>query len=391
MASKEKMNTATQITAPWPAPEQAAPATAIAWEAGVKGEREFRNWFYLRHMQRAHISLGLALVLVLVTACIDLISAPDAAARWSALIKVGVICPLPLITLWISRHPRWRYLFPHFMCASILAVGIAFSLINLGADGVGISLRYDTLLLVTVFAYFLGGLASHLACLTGLLLLGGYVTASYFTDVAMDRMAYEGLFLLAVNAIGMLSANNMELAVGAAFARAQAAGNLSERDPLTGLLNRRGFGQRFELIWNQAQREEKSLAVAMIDLDHFKSINDRHGHAAGDMALRTVADVLASKATRPFDVAVRWGGEEFVVVWYDVTRATAQKLAERVRGAVEELCFSNDAGGRKFLTVSIGVFTCRPESSMNPDECLHYADQAQYQAKQSGRNSVVVI
>lgn len=333
----------------WAIPEHATPAAAISGEASAKSEREFRSLVYMRHMQRAHISLSLALVLVLVlvlvTACIDLISMPDVQARWSALIKLGVICPLPFITLWIARQPRWRHLFPHFMCASILAVGIAFSLINLGADGVSIALRYDTLLLVTVFAYFLGGLASRLACLTGLTLLAAYVAASYFTDVALSQMAYEALFLLAVNAIGMLSANNIELLVSAAFARAQTAGNLSERDPLTGLLNRRGFEQRSLMVWSQALRENKPLAFAVIDLDHFKHVNDCNGHAAGDMALRTVADVISQQATRPLDISVRWGGEEFVVVWYDVTRATVQKLAERVRSAVEELRFSNEVGG----------------------------------------------
>lgn len=386
-----KMSAAIQRALRREAPERTAPARAVEPESTVKSEREFRNWFYLRHLQRAHVSLGLALALVLITACIDLISAPDTLARWSALIKLSVICPLPFITLWVSRQPRWRHLFPHFMCASIVSVGVAFSVINLGAGGVGIELRYDSLLLVTVFAYFLGGLASHLACLTGLILLGGYVAASFATGVVLTQIAYEGLFLLAVNAIGMLSANNMELSVREAFARAQAVSNLSELDPLTGLLNRRGFVPRFEAIWSQAIREEKSLAVAMIDLDHFKHVNDRHGHAAGDMALRTVADVLASQATRPLDVSVRWGGEEFVVVWYDVKRSDAQKLAERVRSGVEDLRFSNEIGGRKFLTVSIGAYTCRPKPTLKPEDCLHYADQAQYQAKQGGRNSVVVI
>ncbi len=385
------MSAANEMAVPSVEPERAAARRAIAPEPGVKAEREFRTWFYMRQVQRAHISLGLALALVLVTAGIDLISAPADAARWAVLIKVGVICPLPFITLWISRQPRWRHLFPHFMCASILAVGIAFSLINLGAGGISIELRYDTLLVVTVFAYFLGGLASYLACLTGLVLLGIYMAMSVVTHVALGQMAYEGMFLLAVNAIGMLSANNMELSVREAFARAQAVSSLSERDPLTGMCNRRGFERRFEAIWKQAQREGKTLAIAMIDLDHFKRINDRHGHAAGDTALRAVADVLTSQATRPLDASVRWGGEEFVVVWYDVNRDGAQKLAERVRSSVEDLRFSNEVDGRQFLTVSIGVYTCRPKPSVNADECLQYADQAQYQAKQGGRNRVVVV
>lgn len=387
--AEAKMSAATK-SAMWTEPEPAVPAPAIALDPGARSESEFRHWFYTRHMQRAHISLGLALVLVLVTAGIDLISAPDASARWSALIKLLVICPLPFITLWISRQPRWRHLFPHFMCASILAVGIALSLINLGAGGVAINLRYDTLLLVTVFAYFLGGLASHLACMTGLILLAGYVAASFSTGVALTQIAYEGLFLLAVNAIGMLSANNMELSVGAAFARAQAGRELSEHDALTGLLNHSGFQPRFEALWNQALREGKPLAMAMIDIDHFKHLNEQHGHAAGDMALRTVADLLADDATRERNVAGRWGGEEFVVVWYDADREQAQKMAERVRRDVENLRFSNQVDGRRFLTVSIGVYICRPKPPLNLAECLRHADHAQYLAKQGGRNAVVI-
>lgn len=352
-------------------------------------ESEFRTWFYTRSAQRAHMTLGLAQALVLLTACIDLLAAPDNARFW-VLIKLGIICPLPFLTLWVSRQPRWRHLFPHFMCGSILAVGLAFSVIGLDGGGLDFRPRYDSMMLITVFTYFLGGLASHLACLIGLVLLGGYVIASYSTGAPFATTAYESLFLLAVNAIGMLSARNMEFSVHEAFARARVLTDLSERDPLTQLLNRRGFAQRLETIWKQAARESKPLAFAMIDLDHFKGINDRLGHSAGDQALREVADVLSAVARRPLDASVRWGGEEFVVVWYDVDRLQAHKLAERVRAAVEGLQLSNESAPAGVLTVSIGIYVCEPKVQLKPDDCLQKADDAQYQAKQSGRNRVVV-
>lgn len=354
---------------------------------GGKVEGEFRAWFYANQVQRAHVSLGLAQLLVFTSIGFDLYRAEEFVEQLAALLKLVLISPLLLATLWISRHPRWQRLYPNFMCASILAVAFAFSVINLGGAGLGLGVRYDALVLVTVFAYFLGGLASVFACATGLALLGLHVFISYSRGVGLEQLAYESLFLLSLNAVGMLSANLTEQSVREAFWRFQTMTQLSEIDALTQLMNRRGFDRRYAELWEQAQREKKPLALAFIDLDNFKGVNDAHGHEAGDQALRAVADVLRGTTPEPA-LAARIGGDELVAVWYDVAAFEAKAAASGLPVAVANLAVRSEAG--EVLTISVGLCACQPTEVMLASDCLRRADRALYAAKQAGRNRLAV-
>ena len=372
---------------------QPLPTEAVAPPAPVnltgRVETEFRTWFYTSQMQRAQVSLGLAQLLVFVSVGIDLVNSPDAAGRITAVVKLALISPLLLATMWISRHARWRHLFPHFMCGSIIAVGAAFSLVNIGGHGLGIELRYDALVLVTVFTYFLGGLASVFACATGLSLLGLHIFLSSFIELPLEHLAYQSLFLLAVNAVGMLSANMTEQSVREAFWRYQTMTQLSELDALTQLLNRRGFDRRYAELWERAQRERRSLALAFIDLDYFKSVNDHYGHEAGDDALKKVAEVLKDAEPRPTLIA-RLGGDEFIAVWYHLARPAAERVIARLTHAVEELQVRNEGAAGGVLTISIGLSVCHPDLTALAGDCMRRADQALYEAKQAGRNRFAV-
>jgi diguanylate cyclase (GGDEF)-like protein len=374
---------------PDPMPQSLADAQG---KSGVSGqvESEFRAWFYTSQMQRAQVSLGLAQMLVFASVGIDLFNSPDTAGRLMALIKLALISPLLLATMWISRTAAWRHLFPHFMCASIIAVGAAFSLINIGGQGFGIELRYDALVLVTVFTYFLGGLASVFACATGLVLLGVHIFLSSVKGLPLETMAYQSLFLLAVNAVGMLSANMTEQSVREAFWRYQTMTQLSELDALTQLLNRRGFDRRYAELWERAQSERRSLALAFIDLDHFKTVNDQYGHEAGDDALKHVARVVGQETEPRPTLSARLGGDEFIAVWYNLARPAAERIAARMTHAVEALQVRNEGVGNGVLTVSIGVSVCHPDLTALAGDCMRRADQALYEAKQAGRNRFAV-
>jgi len=102
------------------------------------------------------------------------------------------------------------------------------------------------------------------------------------------------------------------------FLQAALIGELVARDDLSGLMNRRAFDEHIVAVWHQAARDQRPVALLMIDIDHFKGYNDRRGHLAGDFALRSVAKVIQGFARRPLDLAARYGGEEFAVVLYDL-------------------------------------------------------------------------
>ncbi len=155
-------------------------------------------------------------------------------------------------------------------------------------------------------------------------------------------------------------------------------------DPLTGLPNRAAWGERLEQEMARWQEEKNSLLVCILDLDHFKRINDGYGHLAGDKVLKIVANVL-SKRLRADDFMARFGGEEFVMLLPATPPATGLTLLDELRAAVES-CPFHFKGERVTITVSIGLTAFRP--SEKSDTAIKRADQALYKAKENGRNRI---
>lgn len=162
---------------------------------------------------------------------------------------------------------------------------------------------------------------------------------------------------------------------------------LATRDPLTGCLNRRALFEKLDELFADARDKGRLLCCIMTDIDHFKSFNDRHGHAVGDEVLKAVARVF-SGALRDFDLLGRYGGEEFCVVLPDVTLEQACAVAERLRTDIESNAGASVRTTRGLkVTSSFGVSAYTPQTA-DPAEMIDLADQALYIAKKSGRNRV---
>jgi diguanylate cyclase (GGDEF)-like protein len=161
----------------------------------------------------------------------------------------------------------------------------------------------------------------------------------------------------------------------------------AERDPLTGLYNRRGFERVFSRDAAQAERYGRPFAALAIDIDHFKSVNDRFGHETGDAVLRRVAAVIEA-TIRESDAAARFGGEEFVVILPETGLHAAREAAERLRAAVAGIA-SADPSIPCDIRVSVGV-SSMPECVVLPSRLLPSADEALYGAKRAGRDQVAV-
>jgi diguanylate cyclase (GGDEF)-like protein len=162
---------------------------------------------------------------------------------------------------------------------------------------------------------------------------------------------------------------------------------LTVRDPLTRAYNRRYLMQHLRSELAFSARQGLSLALLLVDIDHFKQVNDAHGHAVGDVVLQLVASTI-QRLLRPYDALCRYGGEEFVVVARDTSLRNAEILAQRMRRQIEALRF--DAGGSiGAVTVSIGVTATQPQSgAKDADALLIAVDDALYEAKEAGRNRV---
>lgn len=161
---------------------------------------------------------------------------------------------------------------------------------------------------------------------------------------------------------------------------------LAREDALTGLINRRALSEEAVKERHRAQRLKTTIALAMIDLDRFKGINDRYGHAAGDRVLKEFVRIMLG-VLRKTDLFSRVGGEEFVLLLPDTDLATAHRLLDTLRCSVCQTPIELNNGAVVELTFSAGVVTWPEDSGF--DEALHRADEKLYQAKQNGRNNVV--
>ncbi|PKN42349.1 MAG: hypothetical protein CVU60_06550 [Deltaproteobacteria bacterium HGW-Deltaproteobacteria-18] len=163
--------------------------------------------------------------------------------------------------------------------------------------------------------------------------------------------------------------------------------NLVMQDPLTGIPNRRKFQEVLVAEKSRCKRSNHQISVLMIDIDFFKGFNDRFGHQAGDMALRSVAQTLNATLKRPEDFVARYGGEEFVVVLPSTSRGGAERVAQKIQQALflANIPYPGSPLSDR-ITVSLGISTFSPQTDLHIDSGLFSADQALYQAKRNGRN-----
>ncbi|MBN1763738.1 MAG: sensor domain-containing diguanylate cyclase, partial [Sedimentisphaerales bacterium] len=161
---------------------------------------------------------------------------------------------------------------------------------------------------------------------------------------------------------------------------------MSRKDQLTSMFNRGAISDVLKAEFDRASRYEQPLSVVMVDIDFFKRINDRYGHDAGDKVLAKIGSILTHNMRKP-DMVGRWGGEEFLIITPNSQASAAAKLAQRIRKYIAEIPVSLDVP--EPVTASFGIAQLLPDDT-SPDQMLYRADMAMYQAKEHGRNQVVI-
>jgi diguanylate cyclase (GGDEF)-like protein len=371
-------------------------------------ERRFEKETDARRNRQIRVWAAAGLAFSWLNFAADVVTIPD--VWWLALLlRLCVVTPVTLLAmrqLAAAETRWWRTMLASAAppCASLLAVLVGFGasssvdtfrsalvlLLGILWMNVLIPMRFRDALVFTLVTLSLGdsiniGAASlHHAAIghpevivTTHVLVGLSLLARYLAERESRRSFVLGL-RLQIRAEDLARSNAKLL-------------EMSNTDPLTGLANRRFFDLTLARTWESAAVARASVAVMMIDVDHFKLFNDTAGHLEGDRCLSIVARTIAGQTRGGLDLAARFGGEEFVVLMPATGYLEALEIAERVRAAIAALqVFHPGQIGRGFVSVSIGVAAMRPASlGDEPRTLLAAADAAMYAAKDAGRDRVM--
>jgi diguanylate cyclase (GGDEF)-like protein len=353
-------------------------------------ESEYRTYVSHRSELNVRRQLLLAATALLVVTALDLGLLPWDFARETAVAR-SLLAFAPIAAAFALTYYR-RVLWPRQAAGVLVVLGVGLTSLVVAdrAASTGHP-SFAGAYMVVVLAYFFLGLYYVNSVIVGFSLAAAYVAVALVTGTQPTSIAYTTYNVLVLNAVCAFGAGQLELARRRDFLKQRLLDYRATSDQLSGLSNRRAFDAHLGVAWERACQTRGSLALLLIDIDHFKAYNDNYGHQAGDLAIHRVGQVLRRTLQRPLDFVSRYGGEEFAAIVADVDEESATLLAERVREAVlgEGIEHAHSSTGRR-VSVSIGLAYLHPwNSDRSPKGFIQIADEALYAAKQAGRNRVV--
>lgn len=361
-------------------------------------ESHFRRWYSEQIRARIRNTMWIPMASLLM---LSLAGGPFTALRDALfgthnqtvvdILRLGLITPSCIAMLLITyteRYARWfaptaQVVAPiHAMC---------FVAMDLLMHRQGYSLS-SLMPLVVLGPYFLFGMLQAQAVRTVIMIVATYALGSYFAGLTGGQRAFDLSVVVFAGSLGTAIHYSLQKAVRHNYLSTQLLNESVNRDALTGIHNRRMFDEHAARVWQQAMRADVPLALLMIDIDHFKSFNDRGGHQAGDACLVKVAGVLNRASRRPLDLATRYGGEEFAVLLYDARRERVEELCRQLHASLASLAIQHPAFAKgEHVTFSIGAACVEPQAGRRVEGLIQLADEALYTAKERGRNRTVVM
>lgn len=302
--------------------------------------------------------------------------------------RTAVIQPLIILMFGLTYMARFRSLLTYAGVAVGLSIGLTTLFMDSAGETFGIASDLSAYVLGTFYIYFYLGLRFWPAVATSMLLYALFIAVGVVGPTPGNSLVFSGVILTFANAIGITGLYNLEYNQRLSFLEEGELRFMADQDALTKIANRGAFDKHFDRTWRHCQREQIPIALAIVDIDHFKQYNDHYGHQAGDDCLINIAPIVETAAKRPLDLAARYGGEEFVVLLPGCNTAQAMRIIEGVRQDVVKNMFEHVASPTsKMLTISAGVASAVPPAD-GPEELLRLADEALYQSKADGRNRV---
>jgi diguanylate cyclase (GGDEF)-like protein len=369
-------------------------------------ERAFQKDYFEKTLFQIRLALLFAAVLYAMFGILDNLVIPGI-KQYAWLIRFFLICPLLLVTFVLTYTRFFRRLMRLLLFLAGFASGAGIVVMIVIAPSPGNHLYYSGVLLCVLF-YFVFVPDFMLATILSWSIFAVYVFMVYFcSHISLPALMNNTTLFVAYNITGMVAGYTFERYMRSDFlqrriiherteelkkalldvekARGKAE-ELSQLDPLTGLFNRRHFFSIAEQELARNIRHHHCLSLIMMDIDHFKSINDKHGHCVGDLVLREVGEKIRNTLRRS-DTPCRYGGEEFAILMPETDSFAALMIGSRLQKVVEETIVETDKGP-VIITISVGIATMHENGHAEIHVLMDQADQALYEAKKAGRNQV---
>lgn len=349
-------------------------------------ETEYRNSYIALNANRLRLAYTVGIVAALSFVLLDLATF-QMLPLFSHVVLLSVTIPslaAPVAATWLNGAGETvqRYT---FYCSLVLCVSVVV-VVELGRAARPL-FPYEALLLVVLYVYLVTGLLFLQATFVGWSVVALFVPIELWWAEPRQTLVYEVFYLVVANAIGMIGNYILQYDSRKAFLLQSELWLRAVQDPLTGALNRREFCNRLDIAWAVAQREKVPLGLMLVDLDQFKQVNDNYGHPAGDLALRAVAEALLACALRPLDAVGRYGGDEFIAVWYDVDSKWLEALAKDLPARVAACQLTGAASGIR-PCISGGAVRAHPRPGLRPQDAIDLADCKLYQCKRAGGGTI---
>ena len=354
-------------------------------------EEEFRDHYRRAGLRRLQVGLIAAFWINLLSAPLVtyFLYTPPELAYWYRITTLGLLTPVVFGSLVVSYFDRDVRVMPALALFDILFAAVVIVIQRNFYELHGARFPFASEEFITIVIFLFCGWRFFVALIVA---IGTFATVAAVNLLLSENFVsvMQNVFnLVAIGILAGAAAFMTEHITRSNFLYNHVRSLRATRDGLTGLLNRRSFDEQLSMLWKEGAREGRPVAIMIADVDHFKAYNDTYGPLQGDAALKKVAEVLQQTvARRPLDIAARLGGEEFAVVWWDISAQSAAMLADRFREAIAEERMPHRGSPSGVLTVSCGYTVCVPASAGDTGDALKAADAALYQAKNLGRNRV---
>lgn len=349
-------------------------------------ESEYRDSSINVNVMRLRITLTFGALAILGFIALDYTLGLSLEPGGAVAILVLVTSPALVIPGLMTFSERMRPYVHDTIFLATLVMGLSLIVVIFLGKMANRWFPWESILLVTFYTYSIGLLFWN-ALFCGALFWLGYVGGALWLGVPPPTLLiYDAYYFFIANAIGVTGRYLFEYQDRIGFLMQCELTYHAQHDSLTGLLNRRAFRRTAASIWAQAGREQKTVGLVMLDLDGFKQLNDKLGHLAGDAILIAASRLLREQVRRPLDACGRFGGDEFVAVWYDVEQSWFEATVQRLHRALNETPVRE--AKISGIKASIGAVLLQPQSGDSFNYAIREADVCLYDAKRDGGNRI---